>query len=315
MTRDTNLKQGAPGQDAPLSMLRIATFGDAKKASAAVRRGTIPFYITPEALASIGSTVATATPEVGGKLFGPWARGGVDVFEFDDLGSHRADSTVYRPHHEWATRRVSFWIQRPTAERRVYVGDVHSHPRGVARPSNGIGAHGDLSFARDAIVGNVWMQDFLLPIVCEVQGEQLLFPWAISRSEPEVLLYCDVVMAPVSDFPLRRFNTEWEASKVECHATQPVRCSVNHAVDVSAVAASISATVEAHGSRLRFARGRAAAVVSMPTETNDAPAVLVEARNAQRPFVFSWRIRSTVCFEARLRRLISDALTHATKRY
>lgn len=174
-------------------------------------KSPIPLCLTPEVEREIVQTIGALPPETGGKLFGPVERFGIDRIEFDEVGSVEATGVAYSPNTEWGNERVEHWLNQDPP--RVWTGDVHSHPGGLAHPSGKVGQGlGDLGYLERVFETNEVPQHFALPIILPRTPKNhsvQIAPWIVSRENPLRPMLAEFRVCPVEEFPLRAFNPEW----------------------------------------------------------------------------------------------------------
>lgn len=175
---------------------------------------TAPFdlCITQRALRQLLRTVGLRRPESGAKAFGPADRMGIDLVEFDRLGSAAAGGAVYSPDVDWGRERVNHHLAQPDERMRLWTGDIHSHPGGVGVPSSKAGpALGDLGYVEEVFQQNESMEFFLIPILTETgpaSREVTIHPWIVRRDGE--LMIARLRVCDAADFPEREFNPKWQ---------------------------------------------------------------------------------------------------------
>ena len=167
---------------------------------------------TEKALRVLERTVFTRRPETGAKGFALVDHFGFEVVEFDYPGSSESSGSVYRPDVKWGSGRCEFHIHELEQRRRLWVGDVHSHPGESGRPSLRAGAGlGDLGYVESVFEMNEAMQFYALPIVTGAGTDNVtIHPWVCVRDRPLRVLCAEVRICNVEEFPTRIFNPEWE---------------------------------------------------------------------------------------------------------
>jgi molybdopterin/thiamine biosynthesis adenylyltransferase len=177
-----------------------------------------PFHlcITDESLSELRRTVGSRPPETGAKCFGPKDHFGIDVVEFDERGSAGASFVVYSPDTQWGAERQRHHLDQPDDQMRLWTGDVHSHPGRGGHPSSKSGQGlGDMGYVEEVFRENPPMEWFMLPIFTLDDDEIVIFPWIVQRGRngsPPALHVAELKVCPASEFPLRIFNPEWEAT-------------------------------------------------------------------------------------------------------
>lgn len=175
-------------------------------------RAPFPLCFTPAALESLLTTVGQRLPETGAKGYGPKDGVGLDVVEFDRIGSSNGYGNVYAPDVEWSEGRRQFHLEQPDDRVRLWTADIHSHPANIGRPSGRAGRGlGDLGYAELVFEQNEWMEWFLIPILTgTTSGEVVIHPWMVHRSDPLRPVLADGVrICSAERFPERSFNPEW----------------------------------------------------------------------------------------------------------
>ncbi len=183
-----------------------------------VRRAPFPLCLTRTALEQLLRTVGSERPETGAKGFGPKDRVGLDVVEFDVLGSAYAHGAMYAPDVHWAERVREHHLDQPDERMRLWTADIHSHPGNMGWPSSRVGPGlGDLGYAERVFEENEWMEWFLIPILTgTATGEVVLHPWVVHRSDPQEPMLADGVEIRSADqFPERSFNPVWLRAQEE----------------------------------------------------------------------------------------------------
>lgn len=293
--------------------MRIATFDEAARALPRVEVSDVALHLTSEVLRSIADTVGRRPPETGAMLLGPWDRGGADRLEFDERGSEAASGAVYAPHTAWANERVRFWQRQPDHELRIWHGQVHSHPGNFARPSPAAGqAAGDLGYVAEALRVNEAMQDFFLPIVTGTAStDPVLWSWVVSRDEPDAVRFAEVRVGPAVEFPLRRFNTEWQTQQEP--AWVPLVPLVP--LDLPAVASCAGAVLSHANGRFLFTRSGITVALDFPERFPLEGPVVAVLGTHETTFPYAWRTKHPRRIELRLGRLITAAFCAARKEY
>ncbi|NLX54196.1 MAG: ThiF family adenylyltransferase [Planctomycetaceae bacterium] len=158
-------------------------------------------------------TVGALPPESGAKGFGPMDRLGFDRIEFDVRGSADGGVGVYRPNVDWGNERCRYHLSVPKAVKRVWTGDIHSHPGSEGVPSGGVGpAMGDLAYVEEVFAMNEAMLYFLIPILTATgTDEVVIHPWVCHRESG--LMIATVRVVEREQFPVREFNPVWLASQ------------------------------------------------------------------------------------------------------
>ncbi len=175
-------------------------------------RAPFPLCITPEALKALLRSVGERLPETGAKGYGPKDGMGLDVVEFDKVGSSFGYGTMYAPDVEWSERRREYHLAQPDGRVRLWTADIHSHPGHIGRPSGRHGhGLGDLGYAELVFEQNEWMEWFMIPILTGTSsGEVVIHPWMVHRSDPlRPLLASGVQICSADRFPERCFNPIW----------------------------------------------------------------------------------------------------------
>lgn len=189
-----------------------------------VGQAPFPMCLTSEAMETLLATVGNQQPESGAKGFGPPEKIGIDVVEFDTLGSRSASYGMYSPDTRWGDERCNYWLNRPDDDMRLWTADCHSHPGSSGYPSSKSGkAMGDLGYVEEVFAANESMQYFLMPILTiDGKSDQVtIWPWVISRDNPGSPLWADLCICSVADFPDRIFNPLWEAAIRDTDASMP----------------------------------------------------------------------------------------------
>ncbi len=160
--------------------------------------GPEPLYMTDEVLLGIAATVGAMRAEQGGMFGGRRSRGTVTDFHFDT--SARRTNSTYTPNtsmlntllrDEWNPAGIDF------------LGFVHSHPRGLGRPSSG-----DCVYAERILDAIPAMDRLLLPIAQTRPDTQrfALHPFAVRRAPRGVLVERVPLAVLPSDDRVRALN-------------------------------------------------------------------------------------------------------------
>lgn len=164
-----------------------------------------PMCFTPSALEKIALSIGSYQPETGGKLFGPTDKMGIDVFEFDRVGSVQAGAAIYAPDVSWGNDRVEYHLDAKTP--RHWWGDIHSHPGGYGRPSPAVGdGLGDLGYAAKVFEENEAPLWYFMPIVTLSSEAVFISPFLINRNDPHrpfiapAINVCDSKQFPDAEF-------------------------------------------------------------------------------------------------------------------
>lgn len=169
---------------------------------------------TPTALWELIQTVGARPPESGAKLFGPVERFGVDLVEFDEVGSAAAGGAVYSPDTDWGSERLAHWISQRGEDQRIWTGDAHSHPGGFGWPSRRSGPGlGDLGYVEAVFEQNEVQFEFCIPILTHTGAQPSalqIHPWVVLRDEPLRPRWARFELCHVPAFPQRRFNPAFE---------------------------------------------------------------------------------------------------------
>lgn len=304
--------------------LDIVSFEEARRRRPSIARAERSLFLTPSALETILMTVGARPAETGAKLFGPSTRSGVDRVEFDEGGSARAGAAVYAPDTGWSDERIAFWLAQEDAEMRLWTGDVHSHPGGMGFPSLAAGPGlGDLGYAAEVLASVEWMDEFFLPILTNTDSDHpRLWPWVVTRDQPDVAQYAGVHVCPVADFPVRSFNPLWEQA-LDVHTPNaeselPQVESFVHlmSLDLTAVAVQARTEIRASPSGVVFSRGDVEVSLALPDGfPQRAPEVHVRGRVGERVFPFAWRPEHPHRADLRLKRLVRAALTFGSQEF
>lgn len=281
----------------------IATFSDAAAGFAELEAHEAPLYLTPNVVEEITETFLGATPEAGGKLFGPSDRLGVDRFEFDEAGSENATSTVYAPDVTWGEERVRFWLQQESPEQRFWYGDIHLHPGNWGWPSRASGpAKGDLGYAAAVLAANSAMDKFYIPIVTKEDAATLkLWSWVVTRADPTRAQYAPLEITAAENFPVV------QSAPVRA-APRAVAPAVTIPFLTHEVAVLTGLHWRANGQRLSFVGHDITFLVELPHAFPAAPPRVVIATDAgDLPLRFRWRPFSERRPEVRLARLLRIA--------
>lgn len=181
------------------------------------RVASVKAYFTYGALKAIKDHVGTRRPETGAMGFGPFDRDGIDLVEFDHIGSSKASCAVYSPDVRWCEGRIRHHLDLADQKMRVCNCLIHSHPGDFGRPSPAVGpAEGDMGYAKAFLEMNPHLPTFLMPIVTGAgTANPTFYCWVVTREEPDVAQVADVVITDAENFPPRRFAREWEAQQAK----------------------------------------------------------------------------------------------------
>lgn len=105
-------------------------------------------------------------------------------------------------------------MDQPSAQVRLWTGDIHSHPGDFGRPSRRAGPGlGDLGYVEAVFEANETMQFFFIPILtCVGTGRMaMLHPWIVCRDAASEPMWAEARVCGADAFPPRVFNPEWEA--------------------------------------------------------------------------------------------------------
>lgn len=289
--------------------LVIPSFAAAAAAVPGVKRAALPMRMSPSAGDTLLATVGRKPAETGDFLFGPPDRLGVDVVEFDEVGSEAATRTVYSPDATWANARLDFWEAQPGEEQRTLVGIAHSHPGEVGIPSGDLGpGKGDLGYARLMLRCDSQRSFVFAPILTGTGTDRVtVWPWILvrERAEEGFLWVDDFSVAPLSEFPRHGIRS---SERDQCH-----RRRRRLPLDLEEVAASAQATLVFADDAWRFQRAGAHVDMTLPP---DFPLSGPSFRLNGHPWSpMNWRDRHPHRAELRLSRAVRDLLNIGIRSY
>lgn len=134
-----------------------------------------PYIITKEVFSQIRETIGSRIPETGG-ILGSSDGSHIDYFYFDETAN--VTGATYEPDRDKLNRVIQQWYE----EGIEFVGFVHSHPRGVIRPSSPDNLY------TERIMKALEMEYFVSLIVqphCSLQGEKAkLYAYVYYLADP-----------------------------------------------------------------------------------------------------------------------------------
>ncbi|WP_460359296.1 ThiF family adenylyltransferase [Mycobacterium sp. ZZG] len=172
--------------------------------------GPEPLYVTREVMGEIEATVGAMPAEQGGMFGGTRARGVVAHYKFDD--SARRTQATYSPD----TKMLNSFLRETWNPAGIdFLGFVHSHPRGMWRPSTG-----DRVYAERILDALPAVDRLLLPIAQTRPdtGSFVLHPFVATRGRhgvkidkvPLVTIRDEAVPATLTDPAFDRVHNAYD---------------------------------------------------------------------------------------------------------